>query len=40
LNAKLNLWICTACKGIIKWYGRSIRVGREVGMEGVFVVVL
>lgn len=40
MKAKLNLWICTICKGIIEGHGRSIRVESE-GWEGdVFVVVL
>jgi hypothetical protein len=31
LKAKLDLWICTACKGIIEGRGGGIMVGSEVG---------
>ena len=40
MKAKLDMWICTACKGIIKGHGRSIGVEGEVGKVRAFVVVL
>ena len=40
MKAKLNLWICTICKGIIEGHGGSIRVESEVGNGSLFVVVL
>ena len=40
LKAKLDLWICTICKGIIKGYGGSTGVESGVGNGSVFVIVL
>ena len=40
LKAKLDMWICAACKGIIEGHDGSIRAESEVGMRRVFVIVL
>jgi len=40
LKAKLDMWVCTACKGIIEGPGGSIRAEGEVGKVSAFAVVL
>jgi hypothetical protein len=40
LKAKLDMWICAACKGIIEGHDGSIRAEGEVGMRRIFVIVL
>ena len=40
LKAKLDLWRCTICTGIVEGLGGRVRVGREVDKGNVFAIVL